>query len=70
MHFVISFYYEEFVYVCTLLTYAKIGKHTYGRTKCNLYLLVVIYMNNWVYFSKALIFTCNGTSDIKKRKSR
>lgn len=30
--------------------------------------LLSIYMNNRVYFSKALIFTCNGTSDIKKYK--
>lgn len=32
--------------------------------------LLSIYMNNWVYYSKALIFTCNGTSDIKKHNSR
>lgn len=32
--------------------------------------LLSIYMNNWVYFSKALIFTCNGTSDKKKHNSR
>lgn len=32
--------------------------------------LLSIYMNNMVYFSKALIFTCNGTSDIKKNNWR
>lgn len=30
--------------------------------------LLSIYMNNWGFFSKALIFTCNGTSYIKKYK--
>lgn len=68
MHYVISFYYEEFVHVYMYtITNVKIAKHTYGRT-CSLCLLVVYLHEQLVFFSKALIFTCNGTSYIKKYK--